>query len=158
MLYASYARLRSIQNPKGYQREFMLKRPYHFMEIIWVFSLVLWGAIVNGFGVIQFSNNTNFQPFYWTTITNLLWFGLLLAILIVAIVIYVFLRQRAQKGKKHINKNLKSAQFSITNNNSLATAQTSLNSSPSKMSVMKSSVVLSIKKFRIPPEVSFFLS
>jgi hypothetical protein len=158
MLYASYARLRSIQNPKGYQREFMLKRPYHFMAIIWIFSLVLWGAIVNGFGVIQFSNNTNFQPFYWTTITNLLWFGLLVAILVVAIVIYVFLHQRAKKGKRHLNKGLKSAQFSLNNSlaTATATAQTSLNSSPSKISVVKSTAVKSLKRFRIPPEVDIF--
>jgi hypothetical protein len=36
MMYASYAKLRSIQNPRGFKSEVLLKKPYKVMLIIFI--------------------------------------------------------------------------------------------------------------------------
>ncbi len=39
MMYASYAKLRSIQNPRGFKTEILLKKPYKVMLIIFMIGI-----------------------------------------------------------------------------------------------------------------------
>lgn len=42
MLYLCWARLRSIQNPKSFDQELLLKNPIIVMVLIWLGSLLIW--------------------------------------------------------------------------------------------------------------------
>ena len=101
IFYAVYAKVRSIKNPKCYDREFMLKRPYILMALIWVYGLGLWSIIVWNFGLHIYSFDVEFHPKWIKAIINIFsWLIWLIAILVITIYLYVLLLEK----KKFSNK------------------------------------------------------
>jgi hypothetical protein len=109
MAYACYAKLRSIQSPKGYKREYLLRKPYLVIMIIWLFSLIVWTSFSFGFGLSNYKLSVNFRPLFYVTIANfLLWFLPLVVIFIIAIYVFVLILTKRRKIRNFIlirNKN-----------------------------------------------------
>jgi hypothetical protein len=107
MTYACYAKLRSIQSPKGYKRENLLRKPYLIIMSIWLFSLIVWTSFSFGFGLSNYKLVVNFRPFFYVTIANfLLWFMPLAVIFILAIYIFVLILIKAKRcGNLLSNRN-----------------------------------------------------
>ena len=107
MMYATYARLRSIMNPQGYKYEALLKKPYLVMGCFWAFGLSIWIPIVFGYGIVDYTNSVNIQPAYIGSIVNLLtWLMPLVAVFIMAIVFYVKLILIIRRTKEYLPKNM----------------------------------------------------
>ena len=107
MLYVSYARLRSIQNPQGYKFEMLLKRPYVVMGMIWAISLGIWLPLTYGFGFVPYTNNVNINPWYLVMIINMVtWLIPLTATGIVSVFVYVRLIIIINLTKSFLPKNL----------------------------------------------------
>lgn len=105
MTYACYAKLRSIQSPKGYKREYLLRKPYLVIMIIWLFSLIVWTSFSFGFGLSNYKLIVNFRPFFYVTIANfLLWFMPLVIIFVLAIYIFVLILTKAKRSKNFLLK------------------------------------------------------
>jgi hypothetical protein len=108
MLYASYARLRSILDPNNYRNEFLMRRPYLVMLGLWIFGLSIWIPITLSYGVIDYTLEINYDPYYLYSVFNLFSWALpLSAIFFLSIYIYILLHLRKIYSKKyHLNKNL----------------------------------------------------
>jgi hypothetical protein len=117
MLYASYARLRSLYDPNNYRDEFLMKRPYLVMLCLWIFGLTVWIPITLSYGVIDYSLEINFEPFYLYSIFNLFSWALpLIMIFFLSIYIYCLLQLRKNYSKKYyLNKNLTKNNVRFTN-------------------------------------------
>ena len=116
MLYASYARLRSIVAPNSYRNEFLMKRPYLVMLGLWIFGLIIWIPITLSYGVIDYTLEINYEPVYLYSIFNLFSWALpLIAIFFLSIYIYSLLHMRNINSKKYyLNKNLTKNNVQIT--------------------------------------------
>jgi hypothetical protein len=100
MFYASYARFRSLKNPYGYNRELLLIKPFLVMGLIWIISLGIWGIIMATVGVKPYSLIVDFNPFYLESILNAPWLFFIIGVLVLAIMILIFLFEKAAKIKK----------------------------------------------------------
>jgi hypothetical protein len=129
------------------------------MALIWIFSLGIWIVLLGIFGIVPYSLIVNFRPFYWTTISNLLWFFLLIAIFVVAVMIYLFLHEKAKRDKlkKRFRQNNQSSIIctTITPTSQLnqATNSTVDSSISSKISCWKKKWA----KYRLPAEKKFLI-
>ena len=107
MLYATYARLRSIMNPQGYKYEILLKKPYLVMGCFWTFGLSIWIPIVFGYGIVDYTNSVNIQPAYVGSIVNLItWFTPLVAIFLLSLVVYIKLIIVINRTKSFLPKTI----------------------------------------------------
>ena len=110
MAYASYARLRSIQNPKGYTHELLFQKPYLIMIFFWVIDLFIWSIITFIFDVHDYTKDVEFEPTYLASIFNvLLWLLPLILILYLSIHVYDLLRRRELR-RRIISRKLKMSQ------------------------------------------------
>jgi hypothetical protein len=132
MFYASYARLRSLQNPKGYSQEILLKKPFIVMALIWIFSLGIWGVIMGLVGDKPYTVIVDFNPFYLTAVLNAPWLFFIVGVMIIAIMISVFLFKKAARDKNKKTKKF-NHQSSILDTQSTQVTQASLLSSSSKI-------------------------
>jgi hypothetical protein len=153
MFYASYARLRSLQNPKGYSQELLLKKPVIVMALIWVVSLGIWAIVAVTVGDKPYTVIVDFNPFYLTAILNAPWFFFIVGVMTIAIMISIFLFKKAAKDKKKKSKKFNN-QSSILDTQSTQGTQTSMmSSSPSKISMISKRV----HGFRLTPEKKFLI-
>ena len=114
MLYMSWVRLRSIQAPKAYQSEFLIKRPILMMICFWTFGLSIWIPTTFIYGTVDFTTDVNFNPSYIKVIYNIvLWFIPLFSILIVASYIIYILEMRERRKKSMSNASSK-GNFTVT--------------------------------------------
>lgn len=100
MLYMSYIRLRSIQSPKHYLNEKLIKRPILMMVSFWAISLTIWIIIVSVFELDEFSLDVAFDrnTQYISLFINFIgWFMPLILILIYSIQTVLFLRKRSKR-------------------------------------------------------------
>jgi hypothetical protein len=117
MLLASLATIRSLQNPRGFERELLLRHPVTVILIIWLVCLLPWVIIILIFGDIPYTlivYNTNIVLI---TALNLIWLALLILILAASIWIYVFLYNNERKKSK--KKIVKRSQSMSTQNNQI---------------------------------------
>ena len=132
MFYASYARLRSLQNPRGYSRELLLKKPFIVMGVIWIASLAIWSIILGIKGNRPYTVIVDFNPFYLTTVLNIPWLFFVVGVFIIAVVITVFLFQKSAKDKQKRSK-LVNNQSSIMTQSTIVTHQSTMSQNASKM-------------------------
>ena len=104
MLYLCWSRLRSIQNPKNFHQEILLKHPAITMLLIWLISLLIWIPQVLVFGLIEYSLELNIDSVGLNlTNTILFWFLPLLGILVVSCLIFVYLKISQKRKQKFSN-------------------------------------------------------
>lgn len=114
MLYLSWSRLRSIQYPRSYNAEFLLKRPNLLMVTIWFLSFIMWVPIVVIFDLEYSSLNLDYKnPVIGVAFVFLFWFLPLLLIFIISTVICYHLY-------------LKKSQFSMNHRRTLNTQNKSI--------------------------------
>ena len=147
MFYASYARLRSVYNPHGYSREKLLKKPFIIMIIIWFASLGIWAIITATIGEKPETVIVNFDPFYLTTVFNAPWLFLIIGIFILAIMISIFLFEKAIKDKIKRSRKILDQPSIITGESSLATGLSKLSKVPKQVGFFR----------RITPEKKFLI-
>jgi hypothetical protein len=152
MFYASYARLRSLQNPKGYSQEILLKKPFIVMILIWIISIGVWGVIMAIIGDKPYTVIVDFNPFFLTSVLNAPWLLFILGVMIIAIIISMFLFEKAAKDKKKRKKKLNN-QSSMMETQSTQLTQASMMASPSKISQFGKHV----RGFRLTPEKKFLI-
>jgi hypothetical protein len=145
-LYLCYVRLRSIQNPRGFQTEKLIKKPYFCLLIIWLLGVLIWSSIVIGFGIVDTKKiKINFAPTYIQAVfVSLLWLLPLCLTLAIA-VRFIYLLDKLEKKKIFYSNRSRSNQ--IASINDLSTKETT-----------KSSVKLNAKlKFGLVTGVYFIL-
>jgi hypothetical protein len=100
MLYMSYIRLRSIQSPKHYLNEKLIKRPILMMVSFWAISLTIWIIIVSVFELDEFSLSVAFDrnTQYISLFINFIgWFMPLMLIFYFSVETMIFLRKRSRR-------------------------------------------------------------
>jgi hypothetical protein len=126
------------------------------MLFIWIFSLSMWTIITCSIGLVEYDTAINFKPLYLQTIFNIFpWFTLLIAILAVAIAIYVLLLQKAQKSKKILKKDKIEKQgtntFTLNSTNLTGSVVTLYTNS------VISKKINALKKFHLKPSQKYFI-
>ena len=117
MVYISYARLRSLQSPKKYHKEFIISHVKTTIVCLWIISGLLWLPAVNYIISLSFKNREcyfNFDPAYIIIQDTIAY--LIPMIMILAITIYILrtLHYR-NKSRKSFKKN-KTIRLLITHN------------------------------------------
>ena len=103
MAYMSYARLRSIQSPKAFKDEFLLKNPRLVIVCFWIFGFTLYPIILLICGTREFTGSTNYRPESMKSLVDILfWFSPLAAITILSVIFWLLLKKR-QKNKKSVD-------------------------------------------------------
>jgi hypothetical protein len=133
MLYMSYIRLRSIQSPKHYSNEFLIKSPVLMMLSFWVVSLLTWFIIVLVIGLNEFSLSVAFDrktQYIQFVIYFIGWFSPLMLILIFSIQIikYLIIKSKRTSVQRQMINNSRDL-MTITNNPTIDTNKTSINDS-----------------------------
>lgn len=126
------------------------------MLFIWIFSLSMWTIITCSKGLVDYDTAINFKPLYLQTIFNIFpWFTLLIAILAVAIAIYVLLLQKAKKSKKILKKEKIEKQgtntFTLNSTNLTGSVVTLYTNS------VISKKINALKKFHLKPSQKYFI-
>jgi hypothetical protein len=155
ILLASLATIRSLQNPKGYERELILRHPVTSIIIIWFVSLLPWAIIMPIFGNTPYTLNVNFKKnLFIFDVLNLIWLVLLISILAASIWIYVFLNKKSKKkiSQKFVKQSLSSQSISNQQQNELATVN-----QPNAIIFMPSKLKNKLKKFRLSMQSKFLL-
>ena len=159
MLFMTYVRLRSIQAPKNYKNEYVIKNPIKIMIGIWAFGLGFWTPIVIHFGISEYSCDPNLAPFYLTSILNFfLWFTPLFAILVLSIQILYILHARSKiprsTGVKasryepsHINGTYNNSRTYLSNTNTFS----------SSLINFRQALKLRLEKYRMGAQGKFFI-
>jgi hypothetical protein len=103
MLYMSWIRLRSIQNPNNYKTEFIAKYPIIIMISFWLGSIIIWSCVVIHYGIVEYGTDVNLSES--DTIVNALlrfffWALFLLITLILSIRIIMYLKVREKKRRE----------------------------------------------------------
>ena len=137
MFYASYARLRSLKNPKGYNQELLLKKPFLVMGFIWIFSLGIWGIILAIIGDKPYTLIVNFEPFYLTSIFNFPWLFFIVGVLVLAAMISIFLFEKAAKDKKKRSRKMLNQLSIVETQSTIIGDQPSISGVHSKISKLK---------------------
>lgn len=102
--YMSYARLRSIQSPKSFTNENLLKRPRLTILSFWIFGLILYSTILIICGTQEFTGNINYKPNSMKSLVDILfWFAPLSTITILSIILWTLLKNR-DNNKKSVEK------------------------------------------------------
>lgn len=123
------------------------------MLFIWIFSLSMWTIITCTIGIVEYDTAINYNPIYLQTVFNFFpWFTLLVAILAVAIAIYVLLLQKAQKSKRILRKDTLEKQ-GTTNTITTNLTVSVVNVYSSKIS----NKINAFKKFRLKPSQKYFI-
>jgi hypothetical protein len=155
MFYASYARLRSLQNPRGYSKELLLKYPFVVMGILWVTWLSYWGIIIGILGKIPLTTALNVPEQYYITLFIIPWIVFIIGVFLLASYICWFLIKKSMKDKAnhHGKKGHKKLELAIVTN------QTTLENQTTITSLQNSLVSLTngIKKYRISAEKKFII-
>jgi hypothetical protein len=152
MLYMSYIRLRSIQSPRHYSNEFLIKSPALMMLSFWAVSLLTWFIIVVIIGLNEFSLSVAFDEktrYIQFAIYFIGWFLPLMLILIFSIQIikYLVLKSQRTTNQRQMINNSRDL-MTITNNPTIDTNKTSINDSKK----------LRLKKvFRFKPQTIFLI-
>ena len=106
MLYASYARWRSMKNPQGYKFELLLKRPYWVMAGFWVFGISVWAPIAFACGVVENVLAINMSVYFNASVNFATWCLPLIIVLVICVFIYVDLVRIVNRTKNMLAKNL----------------------------------------------------
>ena len=111
MLYLSWSRLRSIQNPTSYVTEFIFKHSIYVMISIWLVSFLIWTPIVLTSGLninslILKINETSQMLLFKLSF----WFLPFILIIIVSIIIFYYLKLRQNirdqiRHEQHLQQN-----------------------------------------------------
>jgi hypothetical protein len=111
MLYMSWIRLRSIQNPNNYKTEFIAKYPILMMISFWLGSIIIWSCVVIHYGIVEYGTDVNFSES--DTIVNALFrfffwalFLLITLILSIRIIMYLKVMEKNRCNMRNINSNL----------------------------------------------------
>ena len=100
----SYARLRSIQSPKSFTSEFLLKSPKLIILSFWIFGFTIYPIILAICGTQEFTANINYQPSSLKSLVDILfYFAPLTTITILSVILWLLLRKR-DKNKKSVEK------------------------------------------------------
>jgi hypothetical protein len=99
MLFISWARLRSIQAPKSFDKELLLKKPIVIMVCIWTVGLGFWASTSFLFGTLDYTIDVDFKPEWVKLAFNIAtWFIPLFSILVISVyVIYLLLVRHNSK-------------------------------------------------------------
>jgi hypothetical protein len=101
MLYMSWARYRSIQSPRNYSKELLMKNPCIVIILIWFIGIAIWLPSTLIFGTLDYKTELNFQPPYAKLLMNVIfWFLPLFFILVLSIFIIVKLLKRKNTRSK----------------------------------------------------------
>ena len=105
MLFASYARMQSIRNPKLYTRELVMRRPAFTMVALWLFGLAIWAPLTFTFGLTPpYTNQVNVQPQVVSPIVNTItWFLPLVGICAMSVHTFYLLVERERIKAKFRN-------------------------------------------------------
>jgi hypothetical protein len=95
--------LRSIQSPKAFKDEFLLKKPRLVILGFWVFGFTVYSIILIVCGTREFTTSINYQPEAMKSLVDILfWFSPLAAITILSVIFWLLLKKR-QKNKKSVD-------------------------------------------------------
>jgi hypothetical protein len=121
MLYLSWSRLRSIQNPTAYTNEFIFKQSIYLIISIWLISFIIWTAIVLNSGLKVNSLILNIDGTYQMFIFEILfWLLPLLFIIVVSIIIFYYLKLRQNmRNQRRLEQNRQQNNNNNNNNKSL---------------------------------------
>jgi hypothetical protein len=98
MLYLSYVRLRSIEEPTNYLNEFLCKRPSITMCCFWIFGIGFYMPMCFIFGIKDFSPHINFNSKYLGSFFNFItWF---LPLVATAIVSWIFVKKLSLRTRR----------------------------------------------------------
>ncbi len=116
----------------------------------------MWTIITCSIGLIKYDTAINFHPLYLQTIFNVFpWFTLLIAILGVAIAIYVLLLKKARKSKHILRKDTIEKQG--TNTATLNSINLTGSIMTNYSSVLISNKIKALKKFHLKPSQKYFI-
>jgi hypothetical protein len=99
LFYLTYARLRSVQNPNGFNMEKLIIKTKFVIAFMWLICFVVWIAITIGFGPVRDTIKINFKPMFLKSLVNLI----RLFILLVCIVLSIWLVNLIYKLEKNVN-------------------------------------------------------
>jgi hypothetical protein len=99
MFYASYAKLRSLQSPRGYRNELLLKHPIVVMGLIWVTWLTYWTIIVLSLRNSPLTFSVNVHENILNLIFIIPWCILLFSVCLISIKITLFLFKNATRRR-----------------------------------------------------------
>lgn len=126
MFYCCYARLRSLQNPKGYENELLLKKPYVVMGLIWIVWLTYWGIVEGTIGNQPFTITVNYDPPWLVSLLNFPWVFFLCCNIVCTVIIGKFLFEKASKDKKKRSAKSKTLSESKSNKSGVNTQSSAL--------------------------------
>lgn len=101
MFYMSYVRIRSLEAPKSYLDEFLIRHPVYIMISFWVMGLTTWIPVVYVYGVKEYSLDINYGDENYAlkiSLNIITWLIPLLLILIISIKIVYFLNMRKRNA------------------------------------------------------------
>lgn len=106
MLYLNWSRLRSIQNPVNYSKEWLLKSPFHIFIFMWLVSYSIWAPLVFIFDLEPYTLRVDYSSNIIELMFGLIfWFIPLFLILAISLRIFFYLARSSQIGNqthKHV--------------------------------------------------------
>ena len=117
------------------------------MGLIWIISLGIWAIVAVTIGDKPETVIVNFDPFYLTTVFNAPWLFLIIGIFILAIMISIFLFEKAIKDKIKRSRKILDQPSIITGESSLATGLSKLSKVQKQVGFFR----------RITPEKKFLI-
>ena len=155
MFYITYVRVRSIQAPKTYNKELLMRRPEAVMACIWAFGLGVWTPIILSFGIKDFSCEVNIEMEFLVPLLNiLLWFTPLFSILITALVLISLLRKNSQR-KSHVSAHKHEA--SMYQQSRIPTRTMSFSHTNGTLSSLRAQLNERMKSFRLGAQSKFMI-
>jgi hypothetical protein len=106
MLYLTWVLARSIDNPRSFQNEFLIKKPYLVMTGIWAFGLSSWAIIIYSLGGIpEYTMAPVFIGLSQTLTNFFLWTCVDIALLVLSGYLIIRIQiKRIQSRKKNKNR------------------------------------------------------
>ena len=117
MAYMSYARLRGIQAPTTFAKEFLMQKPSLIMLSLWCIGFTIFTITELLSGIIDFTASIDYSPLYLQCIIDIfMWFTPMVLIAVFSIKVFIELRKRDQK-KRQIKIRHKSTTTTAMNKN-----------------------------------------
>ena len=102
IFYLSYVRLRSVQNPNGFNFEKIIKKTKFVLASIWIINFVIWIPITIGFGPIKDSIEIHFKPVFLKSLINLMrLFPLIISNILSGLLVWIVYKM---EKNVHLNK------------------------------------------------------
>jgi hypothetical protein len=162
-LKASFARLRSIQcSITEYRKHFLMAKPILTCLAIWLIGLAIWIPTVLSFGVIEYTLEINYNPFYFISIINFFTWLLPLALIFyysVKIVIVLCKSDRKRFEIRSITNNVHLAIIPVNETTEVDSIESSISIKifSNKLTRKLCSIFIGVKYFAIRPQGKFSL-